>query len=505
MLLYLKRSEVDARLEVNNNKYFLKSGSKIRVKNQPNFERQRKNWYEKWQEIVKNKVNSEGLLSEDVEVSSITEATTMVLGGNSPDNKIWKTDKGIPYVFTLNSDVTLDSEHDQEKYLIELLKDIDSLVDIESESEFNIFETLSIVRAEIRHSNVLAWLLNPNETHGLNSYFLKKFIQSVYVDNEEIYKHLNYEEVFLWEYPDVYVYRENMSIDILIVDESKQFVLVIENKIDSSEHNDQLVKYRQFIDNKYSNYRKMYVFLTKKGEESSDSKIWGSYSYEKILLDGLLEDCIKKTNNKVKDFLIDYHLILRRDIVGDERLEKMCRQIYNKHKKALDLIYEYKPDIVMEITSYLKEKINNIRGIEKNHSVKMITRFTDNKLREINKMYEGLSKNWVTDGSVILYELKIVYDQKNDEYKLNLSTVVGPTIDNSRDEIINFYINDGHKVHAKGDKWTTLKTVGILSSKSNHEIESIKEKIDNELEKIIKNHINDINNIFKDFKRKSSS
>lgn len=32
---------------------------------------------------------------------------------------------------------------------------------------FNIFRTLRIEKAEIRHSNVLAWLLNPEESHGL--------------------------------------------------------------------------------------------------------------------------------------------------------------------------------------------------------------------------------------------------------------------------------------------------------------------------------------------------
>ena len=34
-------------------------------------------------------------------------------------------------------------------------------------SNFNIFETLNIVNNEIRHSNVLAWLLDPNENHGI--------------------------------------------------------------------------------------------------------------------------------------------------------------------------------------------------------------------------------------------------------------------------------------------------------------------------------------------------
>src|SRR3972149_7475372 len=46
----------------------------------------------------------------------------------------------------------------------------------ESTGQFNIFEALGIVRQEIRHSNFLAWLMNPAQTHGLGDYFLKGFL-----------------------------------------------------------------------------------------------------------------------------------------------------------------------------------------------------------------------------------------------------------------------------------------------------------------------------------------
>lgn len=44
-------------------------------------------------------------------------------------------------------------------------------------SDFNAFETLGVVNTEIRHSNVLAWLLNPRENHGIGDVFIKKLIQ----------------------------------------------------------------------------------------------------------------------------------------------------------------------------------------------------------------------------------------------------------------------------------------------------------------------------------------
>ena len=58
-----------------------------------------------------------------------------------------------------------------EKFLL----DIDCLDNLDRwANRLNNFDVLSITGNEIRHSNFLAWLLDPNETHGLGEYFLKK-------------------------------------------------------------------------------------------------------------------------------------------------------------------------------------------------------------------------------------------------------------------------------------------------------------------------------------------
>ena len=45
------------------------------------------------------------------------------------------------------------------------LERLESILD-----RFNIFESLGLVRQEIRHSAFLRWLLDPSETHGLGDY-----------------------------------------------------------------------------------------------------------------------------------------------------------------------------------------------------------------------------------------------------------------------------------------------------------------------------------------------
>lgn len=41
-------------------------------------------------------------------------------------------------------------------------------------------------------------------------------------------------------------------------------------------------------------------------------------------------------------FISEYMDAVRRDILGDEELERICMKIYKKHKRALDLIINCK-------------------------------------------------------------------------------------------------------------------------------------------------------------------
>ena len=65
--------------------------------------------------------------------------------------------------------------------------EIRALFELENDSTFqklnqevNSFNGLKVLRLEnheIRHSNILAWLLNPKENHNIGDYFLRKMIE----------------------------------------------------------------------------------------------------------------------------------------------------------------------------------------------------------------------------------------------------------------------------------------------------------------------------------------
>ena len=101
---------------------------------------------------------------------------------------------------------------------------------LESELErFNIFSILKIVDAEIRHSAALAWLLDPQGTHGLQDRVLSDFVkQVVALPDGKIKSNQNPPspiEIDAWSMTGALVETERAHIDILITDQKKQFCM----------------------------------------------------------------------------------------------------------------------------------------------------------------------------------------------------------------------------------------------------------------------------------------
>ncbi|WP_165056992.1 PD-(D/E)XK nuclease family protein [Adlercreutzia sp. ZJ176] len=234
------------------------------------------------------------------------------------------------------------SEDDDTLALKELLLDIDCLKPLDEwADQFNLFDVLGIARAEIRHSNVLGWLLDPNDNHGLGDAVIRGFLTHIAAagnDNVDIF------DALLLDCHDFTVRREWRSIDILAVSASERYVICIENKIGAGEHDDQLNRYRRIVESQYPQCRRVFIYLSPNGADPSDPEHWCPMSYRDVL------DIIETAKAKARlspdvELLIDNYIeTIRRGVVGDERLERICADIYAKHRRALDLIYEHRPD-----------------------------------------------------------------------------------------------------------------------------------------------------------------
>ena len=122
----------------------------------------------------------------------------------------------------------------------------------------NIFQILRITNNEIRHSNFLSWLLDPNQSHKLGDIFLKRFLREVF--SSEKFGEIDQSDVEGLDLTKVEIQREWKNIDILI--KLNDVVVCIENKVLSKEHSNQLMRYREIIESQFPNHKKTYVFLT---------------------------------------------------------------------------------------------------------------------------------------------------------------------------------------------------------------------------------------------------
>jgi hypothetical protein len=231
-------------------------------------------------------------------------------------------------------------------------------------SQFNIFEALGAVRQELRHSDFLAWLMNPAETHCLGDSFLKGFLFRTSVKARELgIDTISPVDVDVWDLTEIEIRREWRNIDIMLLDESNTFVCVIENKIYSSEHSDQLGRYRRVVEAEFPDYARHYVLLNVTGEEPSDSQCedrkYVGVTYDEVcdVIERLLKMRASTIGDDVATALSHYVTMVRRRVMPDAEIQELCRRIYRKHRAALDLIYEHRPDRQAEIRDALLEII----------------------------------------------------------------------------------------------------------------------------------------------------
>lgn len=230
-----------------------------------------------------------------------------------------------------------------EEALQEFLLDIECLDDLLPWTrQFNLFDVLKLARAEIRHSNVLAWLLDANENHGIGDKFIEGFVRQI-IENASDSKYDVF-SLLLMDFHSFTVYREWKNIDILLVSEKEKKLIAIENKVGSQEHSNQLNRYREILEKTYSEYQRILIYLTTDGEEPSDKENWKVSTYSDVV--EILETVCERMelNPDIELMVRNYMEIIRREVVEDQQLIEICNKIYHKHKRALDLIFEHRTD-----------------------------------------------------------------------------------------------------------------------------------------------------------------
>ena len=286
--------------------------------------------------------------------------------------------------------------------LIDLILNDECLSGLSSKAgETNIYKLLKVERVEIRHSNMLSWLLDPSEDHNFGDAFLREIIKRVLKNSKDDIDEIALERLVLdWtlnSFENVRVKREapvdknnkkGEKIDILLTAESgaNKYLLAIENKVDAKESMAQTPLYRERIENSYGDYNeKMFVFLTPNGESAADD-CWHKLSYDDVV--DSLEVAKERVDISERSRLIidDYINIIKREIIGDEELAEMCNEICEDHPNAIELLLKayrkYKNDQECDTRSELNKILKGM--IEQNEAaVSLLYEYKNDRANQV--------------------------------------------------------------------------------------------------------------------------
>ena len=268
----------------------------------------------------------------------------------------------------------------------------------------SMLDILGVARSELAHSNMLAWLLDPNETHGLGSFPMRKFLHLLVVAKLGLSENFSRENETRAEFDTALMDSiltnscvvESVSVEAeKAVDstgdkhkdsridiyaevalrlsknekEIKILPIVVENKVGSKEHDDQTKSYHDWcmkeVDCNKDKYfpSPLFVFLTAhrtlalNGDKyyggipcSCPNYIRINYQY---IVDYLIEQCLKQsisedTRKVLKDYLrsLTYTYINGDIKEGDtymaisEEERKLLVQFWKNNENLLSAVIE---------------------------------------------------------------------------------------------------------------------------------------------------------------------
>lgn len=196
--------------------------------------------------------------------------------------------------------------------------------------DLDVFDILNLKQMEIRHSRMVAFLLNPNAEHK-SDMFLYGLYRYLGFTNKRIKKDF------------ISVDCETVSnMDIFIRDSYNKIIIVIENKINSREHSNQLEKYYKYTKANYTMYNCKYIYLCKNMGENIDER-WSKVSYEILFDDILFKNKIKGMDSSMEKFIENYKYTFIREFNMSTRdnEKKKALEFYTKYKDTLDIVYQF--------------------------------------------------------------------------------------------------------------------------------------------------------------------
>lgn len=236
-------------------------------------------------------------------------------------------------------------------------------------------EILGVSRREISHSGFLAWLLSNLESHNLGEFSIKKFLDIILkFSNDKLKsKHSDLFNSFVTEdylierlfikseYAIKNVGRLDIYIELtlLIAGKTKNIKLVVENKVESKENNDQTNSYFNFFNSKENDDNiVIYVYLTpistleliELTEPECNCKAFIQINYQSIV-DYLIEPALNQNiSTRTQNILTEYLKSLSQPSIDEEadgHEQELIMALGNEERKLLSSFWEKNKKLIL--------------------------------------------------------------------------------------------------------------------------------------------------------------
>jgi len=236
-------------------------------------------------------------------------------------------------------------------------------------------EILGVSRREISHSGFLAWLLGNLESHNLGEFPIKKFLDIILkFSNDKLKtKHSDLFNSFVTEdylierlfikpeYAIKNVGRLDIYIELtlLIAGKTKNIKLVIENKVESRENNDQTNSYFNFFNpTENDDNIVIYVYLTpistleliELTEPECNCKAFIQINYQSIV-DYLIEPALNQNiSSRTQNILTEYLKSLSQPSIDEEadgHKQELIMALGNEERKLLSSFWNKNQKLIL--------------------------------------------------------------------------------------------------------------------------------------------------------------
>ncbi|MDZ7890872.1 MAG: PD-(D/E)XK nuclease family protein [Rhodoferax sp.] len=253
---------------------------------------------------------------------------------------------------------------------------------------FNIFDALGVRNHEIRHSNFLGYLLDPNQSHDLGAEFLIEFLRNVSRESAEVIPLLDL------NLPLAQVEREkkfqnatdsslDLFVDIPLMSGGGKFVLAIENKLNSTQANGQLSRYSEHLHREVIGTagKLLKVFLTLNGEDAN-SDGWRSLSYFQVVtptIEALIDSRSDTSGDYFIQILKDYLAAITRDADSSDLDDVVVDFVKNKPQLVQSIKEDKSANSLPRVRVLFPRAYSYVRGFDNDPRVKVLTAFKATK------------------------------------------------------------------------------------------------------------------------------